>query len=245
MAMNPEQGMERDPRLSAEYRAAARELPPPRLDAAIRAAARRGAADGPRRRPVLARWRLPLSLAAVVVLSVSLVLVMRQEGVDRLDAPVSASEPPAVPLPEAAQEIRKQIPKAAAQEGARPASPFAAQAPAVPPPVERREAEPPAAAVRDEAVPAMVPPPPPAPAPPQTLRPMLRSAPAPARSAESPGSPGQSAAMSAPPPWQDLAGQPAEQWIRRIADLRQAGRMAEADAVAAEFHRRFPEQQLP
>jgi len=80
--------VERDPGLDRLYREAAREEPPARLDAAILAAAHREA--GARPRPLsapLRAWRVPVSIAAVVVLSVSLVTVMREEGGDQLAQP--------------------------------------------------------------------------------------------------------------------------------------------------------------
>ena len=73
-------GSERDPLLDRAYRGAATDEPPARLDAAILAAARREA--GARPRPlsaVLRAWRVPVSIAAVVVLSVSLVTLVREE----------------------------------------------------------------------------------------------------------------------------------------------------------------------
>lgn len=75
-------GVERDAKLAALYRAAAREEPPPALDDAIRAAARRAVASRPQRvSPSFIRsWRLPLSIAAVMILTVSLVTVMREEA---------------------------------------------------------------------------------------------------------------------------------------------------------------------
>jgi hypothetical protein len=80
------EGAERDPRLDRAYRAGAREEPPSHLDAAILAAAHREV--GARPRPLSARlhaWRVPVSIAAVVVLSVSVVTLMREEGGGTLD----------------------------------------------------------------------------------------------------------------------------------------------------------------
>lgn len=78
-----------DPRLARLYREAAREEPPVRLDAAILAAAHRDAGAGPRLlgSAWLRSWRLPVSIAAVVALSVSLVTLMFNEGGDQLTAP--------------------------------------------------------------------------------------------------------------------------------------------------------------
>lgn len=65
-----------DSPLSRAYRETGREEPPAHLDAAILAQAE--AAVGTRRKP---RWFMPLSLAATVVLSIGVVLLMSREGV--------------------------------------------------------------------------------------------------------------------------------------------------------------------
>ena len=86
--------IERDAGLAALYRAAAQDVPPAALDDAIRAAARR--AVGARPRPAgfsfSRAWRMPLSIAAVMVLSVSIVTLMREEAPE-LTAPPSADAP--------------------------------------------------------------------------------------------------------------------------------------------------------
>jgi len=86
---------ERDPALDRVYAAGAIEEPPERLDAAIRAAARREVGARPRRLDALLRaWRAPVALAAVLVLSVTVVLLLREEGADRLtDLPPPAAAP--------------------------------------------------------------------------------------------------------------------------------------------------------
>jgi len=77
---------DRDPRLERLYRSAAREEPPARLDAAIHASARREVHAGPRAVPTRLRaWRVPVSIAAVVVLSASLVTLVREEGGGQLE----------------------------------------------------------------------------------------------------------------------------------------------------------------
>ena len=74
----------------------------------------------------LRRWSIPLSLAAVVVLSVTLVTMMREEGADRWvhDAPPL----PRVQPPGAEVAVPAQIPPAPAQ----PAAQSMAPAPATP-----------------------------------------------------------------------------------------------------------------
>ena len=99
MSETPRNDMEHDARLAALYRAAAHDEPPPALDDAIRAAARRAVASRPR--PAGATfgraWRGPLSIAAVLVLAVSLVIVMREEApqfaeLPRADTPMTEAE---------------------------------------------------------------------------------------------------------------------------------------------------------
>jgi hypothetical protein len=62
--------------VSEHYRAAGQEEPPPRLDAAVRMAARREVAQPPRPRR---NWQVPASIAAVLVLGVSVILVVREK----------------------------------------------------------------------------------------------------------------------------------------------------------------------
>jgi hypothetical protein len=91
---------EGDTRLAALYRTAARDEPSAALDAAVRAAARRevGARPSPAGSPFSRSWRVPLSIAAVILLSVSLVTVMREEAPEiaqppRADTPLPGMEP--------------------------------------------------------------------------------------------------------------------------------------------------------
>jgi hypothetical protein len=88
---------ERDPRLARLYREAAHESPPAHLDAAILAAARREAGSRPRSMAsALRRWHVPVSVAAVVVVSVTLVILVREEemAVRPMQAPVPAAVSP-------------------------------------------------------------------------------------------------------------------------------------------------------
>lgn len=259
----PDMNMENDPQLAADYRRVSAEMPPPALDDRIRAAARREVGAGPRRTARRSAWQVPLSLAAVVVVSVTIVLMMRDEGVDRVEPewlpPPAETVVPRDPAEPVAKQRKVEAPPAAvpqtspkAAAGTRPAGP----APSDVAPPTMAEAAPaadvpaPAAAValRDEsasaernAAPAR-----------ESVRPMLRSAPmgaaaegaaAPAARAVAPS------AMSAPAPakvlWHDLVNEPAEKWVQRIVEWRRAGRAADADVLVAEFRRRFPDQSLP
>ena len=93
MNETPQSGREPEAELAAAYRAAAPAEPPAALDDKIRAAARRAVGAGPQRpAPLWRRWQKPLSIAAVLLLCVSLVAVMRDEGgeltrVPRAEAP--------------------------------------------------------------------------------------------------------------------------------------------------------------
>ena len=120
MAVNERNGgggqgnAEHDPRLDRLYGETAREAPPARLDQAILAAAHREVGSGPRSLSArVRRWRVPVSLAAVIVLSVSLVTLLREEGGEPL-APQPPSRAPAPPAASAPAE---------AEAGARPAQP--------------------------------------------------------------------------------------------------------------------------
>lgn len=267
MALNPgTTNMEHDAQLAADYKAASAEMPPASFDDRIRAAARREVGAGPRRQSRWSAWQVPVSLAAVVVLSVTIVLMMRDEGIDRVEpellppaaeavAPQKAVEPAAkqrmaeAPRPSAAPQ-----PAPPAITGALQANPAPAAVDAAPPLMAKAQpaAEPPApaaaAALREESTaaernvaPARA-----------AARPLLRSAPAGA-AADATSGPAASvvapAAMSAPAPgralWHDLVNEPAEKWVQRIVEWRRAGRTADADALVAEFRRRFPDQPLP
>jgi hypothetical protein len=274
MTRNPD--MEHDPQLAATYRAGANAEPPAHLDDAIRAAARREVAAGPRRAGIR-RWAVPVSLAAVLVLSVSVVTMMREQGADRLD---SLTLPPAE-TPAARMQSETMQSEIVKRESAEP--PTAAAPEAMP---KRRSAPPPAAAPVPPAAQAEAP----APAPALSGRaaeaersvadsrakamaaessrvedsaarreyapqPQLRSAPAPM--ADAVGGAGASAAKPAAPAtamstapaksvlWQDLIKEPPEKWVQRIAELRRTGQTAAADALVAEFRRRFPDARVP
>jgi resuscitation-promoting factor RpfA len=92
---------DRDPALDQAYASGVREEPRAQLDAAILAAARREAGARPQALGArLRRWGAPMSVAAMVMVSVSLVTLVRDEGGDRLlhpGAPTYRGEEPAVP----------------------------------------------------------------------------------------------------------------------------------------------------
>jgi len=114
---------ERDPQLDRLYREAAREAPPAHLDAPILAAARRDAGARPRSlTSTLRRWHVPVSIAAVVIVSVSLVILVREEdGEQIVPAVAPPAEQPAAPsaqpaLADAAREATQPQPAAPAPQ---------------------------------------------------------------------------------------------------------------------------------
>ena len=142
----------RDRQLADYYREAAREEPPVALDAAILAAARREVGSGPRaaasRR--LRMWRLPVSIAAVVVLSVSVVTLMLERGEDRPSVPMrngaAGTAPPSAAPPAQKRKADERRDNAAPDStrtlGAPPAErPVAQAAPESVPPGDRGRAE--------------------------------------------------------------------------------------------------------
>lgn len=286
----PTGSAERDPGLDRLYRAAGREDPPAHLDAAILAAARREVGARPRTLPpALRRWHVPVSIAAVVVLSVSLVMLVREEGGEQLmqAPPPAPAEPPvaqpAQPAP-VLPETERARPPAAAPATLRPAqreevpadapvalgkmadsaasgvAPMPSQAQGAgaasapdaaarsqpqpfrdaPSPAERRAAAPQAAPAEDVAARASaaaergVAPMAAAPAPePARARAMVQ-----ARKEVAPGN-------DKLPVWQGFEKEPPQKWLEKIAELKQQKRAIEAEAMLAEFKRRFPNHPLP
>lgn len=258
MALKSGNEMEHDESLTGLYREASNEAPPARFDEAIRAAARREAGAGPRSLSRPRAWRVPVSLAAVVVLTATLVLMMREEGADRLEsafepvlpqaaAPVTPPEPQDRPVAAQAPASPPRAPQSRVQSSAAPLAPSALPtAPQAEQKVlagnsEQALSEAPPEARREVATMA------------DAARPMMRAAPAPAatdaaagrmaRSAPSASAP--AVASAAPPLWQDLIDQPADKWVQRILEWQRAGRSADAEALVREFLRRFPQQPLP
>ena len=231
----------RDRDLTQAYRDAAREVPPDALDAVILAAARRdaqarsgaighGASDGRSLGDAggvpLRRWHMPLALAAVLVLSVSIVTLSREEA--QLPAP-APSEPPVAPeLRDAPAAPVPQQPQALARKPASEAPPDALLAPLQ---SSRAEAE----AREDAAVGATANK---AEETGETRQAFQgpQAARAPQRAAEATAP----AAPAAP-----AAEEPPEKWGERIMALRRDGKTDEADALLAEFRKRYPGYSVP
>jgi hypothetical protein len=172
----------RDRRLEEAYRDASTETPSPELDARILAAAHRAVQarpeDAARRPGWVARYRVPLSVAATVVIAVTVSLLVEDETrrAPEADAPVSAprsdapwgsrattAPPPPAAAPAPADETRTITPPAAMPQRApeAPAAPIrqldvASPAASVPPQDAGRPLGAPAAreSVERSAVPA-------------------------------------------------------------------------------------------
>jgi len=236
----------RDAELSRLYADAPSETPPAALDAAILATARRAVRAKPRAAgPFARRWTVPFSLAAVVVLSVTLVtLSQRERSVERMDsAPGGVSR--AVTGKAEAEAPRPAAPEVTAVEQA-PAD----IAPAIAPmatPVDNRPAAKAAKKIRLKsgvaraekrrlAVPLSLP----APSEGATARAQRAR---PASTAVGAGRESDSAVSEAPAAIQPEGAPKA--WLDRIRALLAQGRRKEARAELARFRRRFPDYRLP
>jgi len=258
----------RDPRLEHLYREAALEAPPAHLDASILAAARREVGARPRAlSAALRRWHVPVSIAAVIVVSVSLVILVKEEGGDRLgdartplvSAPAdkpTAELTQAPPAAAASATAEKQVEAPAPVElrGSREDALRSVSKPAgTPPPAQERVAEPlrkpvPASPLRLEERAE-------APASPDLVTagrvggaspaPLDQGSAVPAADAPRAKLMAQAilekpAATDRPPVWQGLEKEPPEKWLARIEELMREGRAAEAEEMRVEFKRRFP-----
>ena len=224
----------RDEQLSRLYREADRIEPPRALDAAILAAAREAVKPAPPRRAWWQAWTLPMGVAATVVLTVTLTLMVQQEQ----ERPMSEA-PPTQGAPATAPQEK---PDAAADLAGKPAAPREAKQEAV-----KREAEGPAVA--------------PAPAP-ETAAPAGAVAPrapmaesaksvAPARPAAvmrqqaAPAADAvESRAKSAPLRKEAVGAAPA-QWLEDIREMKKQGKEKEAAEALAEFRKAYPDYRLP
>jgi hypothetical protein len=265
---------ERDPALERLYREAAAEAPPAHLDAAILAAARREVAARPRGLSrTLRRWHVPVSIAAVVVVSATLVILVREEeGVEvrKAQAPdvamrriERAAAPPAGQTPAELQSrgVRAVAPEPEIQrrQESRDDRRTALAAGKVELEDRARPGSPPLATPGSGAVAT----------PPEAAReraaPALADAVPPGRTASAPTEPltsrseadGPQAKMRAgvlaakvsvedrPPVWRGLEKEPPDKWLARIEELRKEGREADVEEMLSEFKRRFPGHPVP
>jgi hypothetical protein len=126
MALKPtdtsvDQDPGRDPMLDRAYALGEREEPPARLDDAIRAAARREVGARPSLPGKTRRaWHVPVALAAVLVLSVTLVTLMREEGADQFYESAPSPMPQAATAERAQPDVLRSEPVPAAERAAVP-----------------------------------------------------------------------------------------------------------------------------
>lgn len=272
--MNPvkpigEDDMPRDAELSRLYRDAVAGEPPAALDRLIVGAAQREAARQPRRRSGAGwrRWFAPVSLAAVVVLTVTLTLLVHEERERDEAKPMAAPAAPAAPTADSVKpEIRD-------ERSVAPALPPPPAAPAPQP--ERKRAVPPAAvplqkaspepfpggaaeesmsqrearsadsaAQRDAAQPQV---PLAAPAEPSAT---MRAAPKEAKPQPAPA-PDTAAGAGPAAPLRESIGraeksaQTPAAWLEEIRELKRQGREREAQEALVQFRRAYPAYALP
>ena len=282
-----------DKELTRLYREAAREQPSAQLDARMLAAAHAAArpAAGPAATSWISSWRVPVALAATVLLSFTLTLLIREGEEDGLAMPDQSTgtarpvkrsteaEPkaktiapvPAAPLsvpspsPEQSRsESRAATPALKAQSGTGPAASGGGSAPQVPPQTapkseailrdhaagaagnlsrERAIQAAPEAPVRDDMRSGTMKDQPQH----ETARPDAVAAPPTAVAAPSPALRVESAPASAAGRANaaEKADRSPEQWLAEIRRLKQAGDIAEAEAMLAEFGKRYPQHSLP
>ena len=252
---------ERDPKLSQAYRELGREEPPRALDEAILAAAHRAERAHPA--PLLSpgvgpsarqRWTFPLAAAAVIMLSVGVVLHLQQEqpGIDGIQGsvekplPVPAPAPAPAPIAEATKPApQPEAPKPEDTMIARAPEPAKVQAaPPQPardeiPRISRREVPDASAGPFAPAPPSVASAPSPAPAEVASARAREPMAMQRADSAE------RQVLSEATAKRSQDAGETPEKWLDRIAELRRAGKHDEADKALADFRRHHPGYRIP
>lgn len=266
-----------DPQLAGLYRTAAGENPPQSLDAAIQAAARRAVGARPQAAGAswLRAWRVPLSIAAVLVMSVSMVtLTVRQKGGPSLEPPLTASVPvprsepvtaPAVAENAAAARLAAPASKSAMAPAARKGAAGDMAETAKPPPPAMPDAET-AVATAPAPQPPVFAPPPATPAESRLataqqersatpVRPLAKASSAAAPEAanveaqalrrDRAAGMAEDAALPVSALVRELDTQPPEKWLEKILGLRQQGRAQEANELLTAFRKRYPDHSLP
>ena len=114
------------------YHGAPKEAPPTALDATILAAAHRAVEKPKAREPFSSRWTVPLSTAAVIVLSLGLLLLLSKQGAlnqqqDFGAASTDTPPPIARNVPESPSELSESVARVEKLAKAKPASPLAGQ----------------------------------------------------------------------------------------------------------------------
>jgi hypothetical protein len=261
----------RDDELSGIYRDADAGGPPQRLDDAILAASRR--AVGSRPQPLRSRWSRwspPIALAATVLItaSITLLVVEEQPSFDTRELSAPPGPPAQGPAAPAAEAPKKAIPKDLSRQRENDRAPVEPRFAPDPPPAapqpkaveQAREApaaasappsvrsEMPAERRMDESVRAA----PAAPAELGAARDAPNVSPAPPAPARAPMARPQAAAKPAPDigvrgtgALESAVRQRPEDWIELIRRLKAEGRTVEAERELKEFRSRYPEYRLP
>ena len=234
----------RDDRVSGAYREMPGEGPSPALDAAIQAAARRAVGSRP---GGARRWRIPVSIAAVLALAVGISLNVDREKPMVVDGTPVSSGSAEYPVPQAEPEMEER--PETAKPVAQPPRPAKAPQPA---PEEKRFApdpprsQAPVAASLPETAPA-----------PAALAPAGNAAPPAAAGAAASADAVRVAPQAARRAKSELAREATtqekamsealdtpERRLDRIADLRAKGLHEEADRALAGFRRAYPAYRL-
>lgn len=265
----------KDEELAALYRDASTERPAAGLDARILAAARASGSVPRTATPSwTSRWRIPVALAATVLLTSTITLMVREHDADpssmtegmardstRVVQPVAPPKGEVAPVAPAApaEAMRSPAPESAAQAVKPGQGPAARKAEAFVPDPARAIESPsreskvmqtaPAAAAPAVAAPAAAAP---AVAAPQADS-MIRDQPALERSRSesrsetlaAPAAAAGRADSAAPASLPTTPGRSAEQWLTEIRRLLREGRTAEAAASLAAFRKRHPQYVLP
>lgn len=226
--------------VSRRYRELEAQEPPRALDEAILAAATRSARSlHGSARPWTQRWAVPLSLAAVVVLSLTVTLRIQQEqpGIE-VPAPLAKESGPASPAavadaqPKPKEEAQPSAAAGRADRGQQQKS------------IARKEPAPFPPAIQDKVAADK----------PSSAAPAPASAETPASRREAAGGAESSVAGTlARPESAQMQAQRAkaasadapERELERIAELRRQERHDEADKALAEFRKRYPDFRIP
>ena len=185
------------------------------------------------------RWHVPVAAAAALVLAVGVALVVQREEPRQREEVALAPQVIPAPAPAAAPEARRDRPADAVTSGKQSAGRTAlskareqeAQAPAA--------AEPAPARMADESRSSVV-----ASAPPRSPHEPIGAAGGRVSGEKAEDRPAATAAGSLSQEFAARA-EPPEQWLKRIAELREAGRDREADESLAAFRRRYPDYEIP
>lgn len=232
--------------LSGHYRAGSNEEPPAHLDAAILAAARREVT----RSRFVRNWHLPVSIAAVLVIGVSLALMTSEidEPLPPLDTSASVSAgKSAQAVTERAMKQETQAPPAARSGIEREVRPSRERSARSEREVDTRQNSSVGRADSAAGVPSVA-----APAAAPALQQFETAAP-PEPVAEQKGTvadsvqgPRDTAVLSkrAAPSSDAPTGAP-EEWLKNIEDLLRNGKTAQAREQLAAFRKRYPDYRLP